>query len=226
MAFDISRFNFNPGNDYLGVVMQQGRVHLDSDWNELVAELTRRIHAGALDVVGLSGAPSTTPYAFQLAVTPPDPNGNVHVTIGVGRIYVDGILAENHGSVVLSQSESILVDSTGAAAPTDYTNQPYVRGVTLPAGNAIYLAYLDVWRRDVGSLQDPDLVDQAVGVDTTGRLQTVWQVKLLDVTAFAGTFAGSTPAASGAKCRRANGSSITNRTAWTCSSCSAAGCAS
>ena len=193
MAFDISRFTFNPGNDYLGVVMQQGRVHLDSDWNELVAELTRRIHAGALDVVGLSGVPSTTPLAFQMAITPPDASGNIHATIGVGRIYVDGILAENHGGVTLSQSESILIDPAGSAAPTDYTGQPYVKAVTLPPGNAIYLAYLDVWRRDVSYLQDPGLVDQAVGVDTTGRVQTVWQVKLLDVTAYAGSFAGSTP---------------------------------
>lgn len=193
MAFDISRFTFNPGNDYLGVVMQQGRVHLDSDWNELVAELTRRIHAGALDVVGLTGVPSTTPLAFQMAVTPPDASGNIHVTIGVGRIYVDGILAENHGAVTLSQSESILIDPAGSAAPTDYTSQPYVKAVTLPPGNAIYLAYLDVWRRDVSYLQDPGLIDQAVGVDTTGRVQTVWQVKLLDVTAYAGSFAGSTP---------------------------------
>ena len=53
--------------------MQQGRVHLDSDWNELLAEFTRRIHAGTLDIVGLSGVPSTTPGAFQIAVTPADP---------------------------------------------------------------------------------------------------------------------------------------------------------
>jgi hypothetical protein len=178
MAFDISRYTFNALNDYLGVVMQQGRVHLDSDWNELLAEFTRRIHAGTLDIIGLSGVPSTTPGAFQINVTPPDSAGNQHVTIGVGRIYVDGILAENHGSAI------------------DYTGQPYVRGATLPAlGTGPYLVYLDVWRRDVSFLQDPSLVDQAVGVDTTGRLQTVWQVKLLDVSAVvvAGGFAGSTP---------------------------------
>ena len=30
MSFDSSRFTFNPWNDFLGVVMQQGRVQLDS----------------------------------------------------------------------------------------------------------------------------------------------------------------------------------------------------
>jgi len=42
MSFDSSRFTFNPWNDFLGVVMQQGRVQLDSDWNEWLAEFARR----------------------------------------------------------------------------------------------------------------------------------------------------------------------------------------
>ena len=51
MSFDISRFIFDPWNDYCGVVMEQGRVQLDSDWNEWLAELNRRIRAGALHLV-------------------------------------------------------------------------------------------------------------------------------------------------------------------------------
>ena len=45
MSFDKSRFTFNPRKDYAGVVMQQGRVQLDSDWNEWLAELIAP-HAG------------------------------------------------------------------------------------------------------------------------------------------------------------------------------------
>src|SRR5580700_11378200 len=96
MSFDNSRFTFSPWNDYLGVVMQQGRVQLDSDWNELIAELTRRIQAGTMDILGLTGIPSTTPYAFRVTPTV-DSSGGRHLSIGCGRIYVDGILAENHG---------------------------------------------------------------------------------------------------------------------------------
>jgi len=54
-------------------------------------------------------------------------------------------------------------------------------GTTLPAGNGPFLAYLDVWIRPVDYLNDPDLVDKAVGVDSAGRLQTAWQVRLLDL---------------------------------------------
>ena len=65
MSFDISRNTFNPRKDYSGVVMQQGRVQLDADWNEWLAELSRRMQAGTLDILGRAVYPATTPYAFR-----------------------------------------------------------------------------------------------------------------------------------------------------------------
>ncbi|HMC54290.1 MAG TPA: DUF6519 domain-containing protein, partial [Gemmatimonadaceae bacterium] len=90
MSFDASRFRFNPQSDYLGVVMQQGRVQLDSDWNELVSQLTRRIHVGTLDTFSVCVVPRVTPHGFEIRAQ----GGKLQ--IGSGRIYVDGILAENH----------------------------------------------------------------------------------------------------------------------------------
>lgn len=192
MTFDNSRNTFNPWNDYLGVVMQQGRVHLDSDWNELLAEFTRRIHAGSLDVIGLSGVPSTTPLAFQITPST-DTSGQFHLSIGVGRMYVDGILVQNHGLSSAPQWDPLLGE-TSSASPVDFTAQPYAPGAVLPATTTgPYLVYLDVWQRDVNYIEDPTLVDQAVGVESTGRLQTVWQVKLLDVSAVPGGVAATTP---------------------------------
>ena len=57
MSFDGSRFTFDPWNDFAGVVMQQGRVQLDSDWNEWLGELGRRIRAGTLDTFGRAVVP-------------------------------------------------------------------------------------------------------------------------------------------------------------------------
>ena len=96
MSFDASRFTFDAWNDYLGVVMQQGRVQLDSDWNEWVAEVMRRLQAGTVDILGTAAVPqATTPNGFLIT---PSNNGTTNVlTIGRGRIYVDGLLAENHG---------------------------------------------------------------------------------------------------------------------------------
>jgi hypothetical protein len=47
------------------------------------------------------------------------------------------------------------------------------------AGDGVYLAYLDVWRRHVTALEDAHLREVALGgVDTATRAKTVWQVKL------------------------------------------------
>ena len=186
MGFDSSRFTFDSWNDFLGVVMQQGRVQLDSDWNEFLAEFGRRIQAGTLDTLGRAVYPATTPYAFKINASQ-DTQGNNHITIGTGRMYVDGLLAENHGPVLSAQWDPSLAELSntppGAAeVDVDYTLQPYLPGAPpLPSGNGPFLAYLDVWQRAVTYLEYPDLVDKAVGVDTTGRLQTVWQVRLLPV---------------------------------------------
>jgi hypothetical protein len=88
MSFDVSRFTFDPSNNFLGVNLQEGRVQLDSDWNEWVSEFSRRVRAENLDTLGASSVPLQTPNAFQIA---PD------FSIGQGRMYVDGLLAENHG---------------------------------------------------------------------------------------------------------------------------------
>jgi Family of unknown function (DUF6519)/Right handed beta helix region len=183
MSFDVSRFSFEPWNDFLGVVMQQGRVQLDSDWNEWVAELSRRLQAGTMDTLGRAVVPRTTPEGFHILAT------GGQLTIGQGRIYVDGLLAENHGATPI-QWDSALAELEGTAAlsffaqpylPFNATNQPAPADVfnrpTLAGGP--HLVYLDVWQREVTYWQHPDLVEKAVGVDTTGRLQTVWQVKLL-----------------------------------------------
>jgi Family of unknown function (DUF6519) len=184
MSFDNSRFTFNPRNNYSGVVMEQGRVQLDSDWNEWLAELNRRIQAGTLDMLGGAVYPATTPYAFQITAT--TSGGTNQLMIGPGRMYVDGLLAENHGDPSASVWDSALEELSGSPQPPPateggairYTEQPYLPGATIPAGGP-FLAYLDVWVRPVTYIEDPNLIDKAVGVDTTGRLQTVWQVKLM-----------------------------------------------
>ena len=184
MSFDTSRFAFNPWHDFLGVVMQQGRVQLDADWNDLVSQMVRRLQAGSLDTYGAAVVPRTTPDGFRI-----DAVGGT-LKIGVGRMYVDGLLAENHGTGTADWRRD-LAELVGSDA-LDYTAQPYYpEAPELPAGGP-HLVYLDVWRREVTALQHPELVEKAVGVDTTGRWQTVWQVKVL-------------PRVSGAQCSTPDG---------------------
>nr|WP_298145466.1 DUF6519 domain-containing protein [uncultured Pseudomonas sp.] len=171
MSFDLSRIRFDARQDFLGVVMQQGRVQLDADWNEWVAQLARRLQAGSLDTYGGNVVPRITPDGFRI-----EADGGA-LSIGVGRIYVDGLLAENHGAAP-DTWEPRLAELTGSL-PLDYAAQPYYHNPPeLPDGGP-HLAYVDVWQRELSAVNMPELVEKAVGVDTTGRLQTVWQVKLL-----------------------------------------------
>jgi hypothetical protein len=173
MGLDFSRLRFDARKDFGGVLMQQGRVQLDSDWNEWVAALARRIQTGALDTVGPAVVPRETPDGFLIEAA-----GGA-LTIGAGRMYVDGLQVENHGAPPVDEWNRRLAELT-STKPVDYAAQPYLPNPpALPASAGPHLVYLDVWQREIGHLQDEGLIESAVGVDSTGRLQTVWQVKVL-----------------------------------------------
>jgi Family of unknown function (DUF6519) len=196
VSFDTSRFRFDPWKNYSGVVMEQGRVQLDSDWNEWLAQMARRTQAETLDFIGRAAYPATTPSAFLLGF-----DGSGKLTIGPGRMYVDGLLAENHGDRTTTVWDPALGEISNTPQPPpasesgaiDYTAQPWMPGVVQPTDGGTYLAYLDVWTRAVDYLQDPFLIDPAVGIDTTGRLQTVWQVRLAAVNSGADCSNAGTP---------------------------------
>ncbi|TYT23813.1 right-handed parallel beta-helix repeat-containing protein [Luteimonas viscosa] len=172
MATDLSRIRHDPLLDWSGVQLKQGGVLLDADANELVAVLDRRLRALASDVLGRSTVSQTTPDAFRITAS----GGGLQ--IGRGRMYVDGLLAENHGGGEAAFDP--LLAEPHALDPLDYTAQPYLTDAPdLPTAGR-RLVYLDAWNREVTALEDPSLVESAVGVDASSRLQTVWQVRVLD----------------------------------------------
>ena len=162
MPGDYSRFTEKPRKRFTEVLMQQGRVLLDADWNELADILTRRDRTQALDTFGPCAVPrATTPGGFLIGV---QTSPQLDLTIGVGRAYVDGRV----------------VEVFPGEAPT-YLNQPFFPGPPPLSGmSGTGLVVLDVWDREVTAIEDPDLLDQALGgVDTTTRIQTVWQVRVV-----------------------------------------------
>jgi hypothetical protein len=190
MSFDNSRYNYDHWKLYAGVVMEQGRVQTDSDWNEWLAGLTRRIDAGSFDTFGHAVYPLTTPNAFKIDASSSS-SGN-SILIGLGRMYVDGMLVENLGIERAAAWDSALAEMSNTPQPQpsapqpltsensiDYTYQPFNNQQSVPKTSGVFMAYLDVWRRAITYIQDSGLIDNAIGVDTTGRLQTVWRVNLL-----------------------------------------------
>jgi hypothetical protein len=162
MAGDISRSSFNPFKHRSGVRMQQGRVQLDADWNEQVDIATHFTRTATADLIGPSGAPAGD-AGFGISVVA----GNL--TAGAGRYYVNGILCENNSPV--------LVDGISTKIPN---GQPDLPGYLLPTQPGNYSVYLDVWEREITALEDPSILEIALGgVDTTTRTHVVWQIKLL-----------------------------------------------
>ena len=167
MSGDYSRFTDRPKRRYSGVLMQQGRVQLDADWNEQADIVRRRWETQAQDTFGTSGVPrATTPDGFKISALP---GGDL--AIAAGRIYVDGKLAELFAGEQVGRPP-------GTVYSVSYLHQPfYPDPQPLPAVANIFL---DVWDREVTYVEHPDILEKALGgPDTATRRQTVWQVRAL-----------------------------------------------
>jgi len=171
MKGDFSRRIFDTGKHYAGVLHQQGRVWLDSDWNADVSGRLDLLREETADVVGFCGVPEPG-AAFLIQ---PNPNASTpgDFLIGggpgnFGRAYVNGVLCR-------------------IEIPTTYLTQP-----DLPAPPAILMptdgsdlsavVYLEVWQRLITALEDDALREVALGgPDTTARIKTVAQVRVVAV---------------------------------------------
>ncbi len=199
MSGDYSRDSFDALRDYAGVFLQQGRPVLDSDWNEMVAIFERRMRAGTVDTIGRAVVPRETPRGFEIRF------GAGGIEIGEGHFYLDGSLYQNHGRANFFGNDAASPDpvfdrarrATEAGVPdpegvldemipppsgdyVSYTMQPYWPTPTLLPDAGVHLAYLVGWQREVTPIQAPELLDPALGgVDTTTRMQSVWQVRIL-----------------------------------------------
>jgi len=154
MKTQISRDSFDSAKRYSGVYLQQGRMIVDADLNELTDIVRARLEGALADAVG-SGAPRVG--ALTIA------KSGAAFVIQPGRVYADGVPAR--------------LDAAGPIALTaqpDYRNPP-----TLPANN--FRVYADVWERPVTALEDNTLQDAGLhGADTATRSRTMLQVKWCD----------------------------------------------
>ncbi len=189
MHADLTRWTFDPAHGYRSVLMQQGRVLLDAEWNEQAAIATHHDQVRTADIVGRSGGAEPIdggpgPFALVDLDDGTTPAAVPWARLGItpGRYYVDGILAENDPDAAHP--------AAGGACPLQ--DQPHLRtigsGVTASAGlpeppsadgDGRYAAFLDVFSRVVTPDEAPELLESALGgPDTAVREQTVWQVRL------------------------------------------------
>lgn len=92
MKADLTRDTFHPFKHYDRVLMQQGRVQLDADWNEQAAIVLHYLRSLAADLIGPAGGPEPNP-GFGISQLTPSPT-TADFRIGFGHYYVDGLLCE------------------------------------------------------------------------------------------------------------------------------------
>ena len=179
---DIARDSFNPRKNFSRVLKQQGRVELESDWNEQAAITLRCMRLMMNDLIGPYGGPNHD-CGFRVLVPGEkdldDSESSKHeslnkkmledckagdLVLSQGRYYVDGLLCEVH-------------------EPFRYTDQSAGRNPPLEvAQKQCRLVYLDVWEREVTALEDESVREVALGGgDTAARLQVVWRVRAVTV---------------------------------------------
>jgi hypothetical protein len=190
MKGDFSRETFDTRKHFSRVLMQQGRVQLDADWNEQNAILLHYLRTLARDILGPHAGPANpgergfeiitnkTHADFDHIILKPPiedsrkeelknavSDGNV--IICPGRYYVEGILVENDQAILYTEQLGL-----GAE------NQPTLEAIR--NCNDGLLFYLDVWERHITHVEDADIREVALGgPDTSSRAQVVWQVKVL-----------------------------------------------
>jgi hypothetical protein len=198
MKGDFTRDTFDPRNHFSRVLMQQGRVQLDADWNEQVSILLHYLQTLAADLIGPHGGPADIVDAAatktikvncgleiiaaesridQLSELTDEEKVSLKellrqteppLLLGKGHYYVDGVLAEN--PVYEAYSEQ--------------GGYPFPDSAELLSGKT-YLVYLDVWERHLTYVEVEDAEGSVIsirevalnGPDTASRAQVIWQVK-------------------------------------------------
>jgi len=161
MTADFTRDTFNPAKHFVRVVMQQGRVQLDSDWNEQAAILLHYVQSLAADLIGPHGGPGDGFAIYAATDTTQVP---FNFVVAAGHYYADGVLCENEAEIRYDAQPGF----------------PFGSAETISKTSVQGLVYLDVWERHVTALEDDSIREVALdGPDTTTRSQVVWQARVL-----------------------------------------------
>ena len=199
-AKDISRFLFQPQKRYSSVRMQQGRVILDSDWNESERIDDEEARRTVVETVCAKGTPNegflvqevteatvTEPPAVGEEV--PSSKATYDFALGSGSFYLGGLRFEIFTEIVadgpdlterfLTQADWLQIDADLGNLPA----RPSVADLTNADGSFKVrhdLVYVRGWEQCVTAVEDSELRERALGgPDTSVRLRRMRRIEVL-----------------------------------------------
>jgi hypothetical protein len=167
---NFSRNTFNPAKNYIGVRLQQGVPLVDADWNELNDVVRHELYNG-LKLALPNGV--TSRADLKIFNVPPDFENNIR-TFG-GTAIIEGRPIDVG---IIIYSNQLWTNPTRAAQDGVAVIPP----LTSPTAPRTDIAYLDVWEREVGSVEDSTIVNPVIGVETCVRLRREFALRVAEGT--------------------------------------------
>lgn len=166
MGSDRARVSYDEQRQYRAVVMQQGRVTVEADWNEAEQIVNEEMRKEALDFVGPSGTPDD---GYRVIQTGSAPNPPFDFSVNNGTMYVGGLRAFLAAPVQYS-SQLDWLDHLGDpdwVDPSALANRRMKRE----------FIYLYLREQEVSAVEDSVLREVALGgPDTAQRLRLVQHI--------------------------------------------------
>jgi hypothetical protein len=194
MKGDFSRITFDERKRFLRVLLQQGRVQLDADWNEQISILLYYLQTLASDLIGQHAGWSGYALNWEDAYQSGDVSTSEDTFGWEGAFRIVSCLDENDQPVDCAKDDKfeptddfyilpghyyvdgILCENNEVVAYSEQTD----RGVEDLEEGKHYLVYLDVWERHITYIEDETETIREValgGPDTATRSKVVWLVK-------------------------------------------------
>ncbi|MCP4401359.1 MAG: hypothetical protein GY801_29175 [bacterium] len=172
MKGDFSRWSFGPKNNFNGVLHQQGKVLLDSDWNAQTNITTNWQDQAGTDVIGpgVAAIPADKANGFKVTKAEVDID-KIKINVIPGRAWADGLLVYLDGDTEVSRIAAYLQSPIQDPPADESTIGENIRDAVI----------LEVWREAINGFQIPEqLIEPALGgPDTTERAHTAMAFRLL-----------------------------------------------
>lgn len=156
---NFSRNTFDQTKNYVAVRLEQGVPLVDADWNELEDVTRFEIYEALLAAAG------NVASRGGLTVAPAGAGNDL--TVSAGRAVINGRPVRIWAPLRYSTQRYASPATAAADGVVAVTPMP----LTPPAGTRTDVVYLDIFEREVTSVEDATLINGAIGIETSTRLK-------------------------------------------------------